>query len=138
MRQRVHRSTLALGRMKSTDLLTALRALELQTHDPAVRISPARLGKLLHRAFSELGRNGRQYSRSDVLAEFAGSPPKYRVVAQGFTAVSLSRTVAILTYRSAHVGKGGRLSGHTARFSLWQMSGRNWKLRFHQGTPSRA
>lgn len=44
-----------------------------------------------------------------------------------------TETLALLTYRSAHVADGGTLERHARRASLWQSSGQGWQLRFHQG-----
>jgi len=71
-----------------------------------------------------------------VLAEFADRSQAYEVWAQDFRVVPLSDVVALLTYKSAHVTREGKLEHHTNRSSLWQLTQNGWRLRFHQGTPA--
>ena len=122
--------------MEPAGLLHTLRQLEVETHQSQVRADPVRLGELLHPDFFEIGRSGRSYSRSEVLAEFARQPPHYEVWSQDFRVESISDHLALLTYRSAHVVEGKTLERHTLRASLWQRREQGWCLRFHQGTPT--
>ena len=71
-----------------------------------------------------------------MLAEFADRSQAYEVWAQDFRVVSLSDVVTLLTYKSAHVTREGKLEHHTNRSSLWQLTQNGWRLRFHQGTPA--
>jgi hypothetical protein len=121
--------------MNTPALLSTLRALELALHTAEVRADIHRLGSLLHPHFREFGRSGDRYDRADVLREFAGAPPSYRVWSQDFALDLLSEQVALLTYRSAHVTEDGRLERHALRASLWQRTDSGWQMRFHQGTP---
>jgi hypothetical protein len=121
-----------------TDLLPTLRRLELALHQPALRASAAGLAALLHPAFREFGRSGAVYTREAMLAHLpAGAEPAPAIWAQDFAVEPLGEGVALLTYRSAHVGPGGQLERHTNRASVWQLGadGR-WQMRFHQGTPT--
>ena len=121
--------------MNTAAILRILRALEVALHTPEVRSDRHRLGPLLHPDFREIGRSGAQYARADVLAEFAEAPPTYRVWSQDFAVELLSEHIALLTYRTAHIGEGERLERHTMRTSLWQLTESGWQMRFHQGTP---
>jgi hypothetical protein len=122
--------------MDTPGLMDALRQLEVALHQPEVRSDPARLGQLLHPSFRELGRSGAEYTREDVLREFAGAPQAYRVWSQDFKVEELAPGLALLTYRSAHMDPSGALSRHTSRTSVWQLTPAGWKMRFHQGTPA--
>jgi hypothetical protein len=117
-------------------LLDELRQLEVALHRAAVRSDPLKLDALLHPDFWEVGSSGTVWSRAEILAEFAGQPPRYAVWAQDFVAESVAPGVALLSYRSAHVGEAGSLSRHTRRLFIWLFSGTVWKLRFHQATPT--
>ena len=119
-------------------LLHTLRTLEIALHQPDVRADAIRFGHLLHPCFREFGRSGREYSRDEVLAEFAHGPPAYEVFSQDYRLEQLAPTLALLTYRSAHVAVGGALERHTLRMSLWQLTETGWQMRFHQGTPTQA
>jgi len=103
-------------------LLDTLRTLEVALHQPDIRADAVRLGRLLHASFREFGRSGREYSRDEILAEFASNPPAYEIVAQDYRVESLAPALALLTYRSAHVGAGGALEHRTVRMSLWQLT----------------
>jgi hypothetical protein len=124
--------------MSASVPLAALRALEIQTHQPYVRGNSDELGKLLHPLFFEIGRSGQVYSRAAILAEFHGRLPSYNVWSQDFQAELVTIDLAFLTYRSAHLLDGGMLERHTLRASLWQYASQGWQMRFHQGTPTAA
>jgi hypothetical protein len=117
-------------------LFDVLRARELKLHRPEVRCNPDELSCLLHPEFREFARSGRIYERADVLAEFSTAPQEFEVWADDFNLLCISDSVALLTYRSAHVTAGNRLERHAIRASLWQLTEVGWQLVFHQGTPS--
>jgi hypothetical protein len=119
-------------------LLHVLRDLEMRLHSPQVRADPHALGELLHPAFREFGRSGISYTRVQVLSEFAETPQHFEIWSQDYEVEELGRGLALLTYRSAHVGQSGGLERHTLRASLWQATPAGWKMRFHQGTPTGA
>jgi len=119
-------------------LIDTLRELEVETHQPHVRADRRKLERFLHPDFFEVARSGDRYSRDSVLAEFSNHPPSYRVWSQDFRLELLTAGLALLTYRSAHVGDDGALERHTLRTSLWQRTAQGWQLRFHQGTPAAA
>ena len=56
------------------------------------------------------------------------------MASDNFTVTELAAGVALLTYRSAHVGSGKQLANHTLRSSLWVWTGVGWQLLYHQGT----
>jgi hypothetical protein len=118
------------------ELLEQLQALELLLHHAEVRRDRERLGALLHPRFTEFGRSGRTWTRKAVLNEFTGAQTIHPDIhAQDFAVVDLAEGVALLTYRSAHIGADGSLSRWTLRSSVWQRVGHTWLMRFHQGTP---
>jgi len=118
-------------------LLATLRGLEVELHQPAVRSDAVKLGALLHPQFREFGRSGAEYTRAAVLREFPANPQSYQVWSQDFQVEELAPGTALLTYRSAHVGAGDALERHALRASVWQLTPSGWKMRFHQGTPTR-
>ncbi len=119
-------------------LLKTLRSLEKALHRSEVRSDREELDRLLDPEFRELGRSGRVYERAEILDEFADRVPEYEVWAQDFQLVRLSDAVALLTYRSAHVTRGGELENHTNRSSVWRLTATGWRMIFHQGTPTKA
>jgi hypothetical protein len=122
--------------MKSGNLLEYLRTLETELHLPATRQNRSRLEQLLHPDFVELGRSGRRYSRSEILAELSARGGAMEAVhAENFELAELSPGIALLTYWSAHWGPSGELNRRTLRSSLWVAVEADWRMRFHQGTP---
>jgi hypothetical protein len=123
----------------STDaLLEALKALEVELHQGATRANRARMDALLHADYIEFGRSGTIWTRQATLDEFGGGggDGAPRIHADRFELHPLGDTLALLTYRSAHVNGDGSRHRHTLRSSLWQRSARGWQMRFHQGTPT--
>ena len=121
--------------MKVRSLLEQLVELEMELHRIETRRNTARLEQLLHPDFVEFGRSGRRYSRHEVLQEFAGGGDMPPVQARDFELAELGPEVALLTYRSAHVGSAGQLFRETLRTSVWVETATGWRMRFHQGTP---
>lgn len=120
-------------------LLEHLRALEVELHGPLTQQTLPRWQHLLHPSFHEFGRSGGMIARADVFDGFLGTVQDYRVEAHDFAAALLAPDVALLTYRSCHVGADGNATRHTNRASIWQREAdAGWRLRFHQGTPTAA
>lgn len=117
-------------------LLAHLQSLENELHRPATRSDAARLEALLHEDFREIGRSGVAYTKADVLAQLPMEASPADIVADRFELRRLGDAVALLTYRSAHRMEGGALDRLTLRASIWERSGREWRMRFHQGTPA--
>lgn len=122
--------------MDAAALLETLRTLELALHQPEVRRDRARLNALLHTRYREFGRSGRIYEKHEVLDEFSERPQTYKVWSQEYRAESLAKDVALLTYKSAHIGDDGSLERHSNRSSLWLRTENGWQILFHQGTPT--
>ena len=124
--------------MSGAETLTTLVKLELELHRYETRRNRDRLHELLHDDFEEIGRSGRRYSRADILAEFAAAEESSTpvVVADQFDLGELADDLALLTYRSAHQDGAGTLSRYSLRSSLWVRCGKQWRMRFHQGTPA--
>jgi hypothetical protein len=122
--------------MELDDLLEMLRELEVELHQLDTRRNRARLGALLHPDFREFGRSGREYSRQDVLSEFADVAEYASVESKGYRLNIWAPGAALLTYVSAHRDGAGELSHYTLRSSLWIQVASSWLLAFHQGTPT--
>lgn len=120
--------------MSETQLLTSLRRLEVELHQPECRSSAECLDALLHDSFFEIGRSGRRWSKSDILSDLPTEILGYSIISQGFIVQVVAEHIALLSYLSAHKSESGELSRYTARTSLWQKTNQGWKMRFHQGT----
>ncbi len=115
-------------------LLQLICSLELSLHQHTVRADKAKLLKLLHPDFVEIGRSGQRYTHAQMFAHLLEQRVHAVVWSQDFALTMPSYSVALLTYRSAHVEGRGELSLHSQRSSLWQFTDGSWQLRFHQGT----
>jgi hypothetical protein len=121
-----------------TALATTLQALECELHQRSTRTSHSRLDALLHPDFLEFGRAGNRFDKPFVLTHLPKQQVEITVHAQDFQARMVAPGVAQLTYRSAHRKPDGTLERHTLRSSLWISEGAQWRLYFHQGTPTAA
>jgi hypothetical protein len=127
-------ATLNAGSM--TSLLDTLRSLEVELHHPGVRCNRERLEQLLTEDFFEVGRSGRQYTRSTVIGFLLNENSQPDVQSDDFNVAELADSVALLTYRSAHIEANGQLLNHTLRASIWVNLDGRWRVRYHQGTPA--
>ncbi len=64
------------------------------------------------------------------------SDPEPPQVHEDFVVNQLSGSIALLTYREAHVNPSGELFRHTNRSSIWRLDASGWQMVFHQGTPT--
>lgn len=111
-------------------LLAAERALM----SPEVRTKPDRLRALLSPDFREVGRSGRSYTLSDMLAVLPKETAPLDVEIDDFETLRLSETVALVTYSTRRRTGDGVLT--TKRSSIWRLEGGGlWRMVFHQGTP---
>ncbi|MCZ2402588.1 ribonuclease HI family protein [Paenarthrobacter sp. Z7-10] len=106
----------------------AVVALERELLAPSTRADASRLAVLLHPDFEEIGQSGRMWTRDAMLAALEDESAAEATM-EVLNVDVLDGSTALLTYRSA-----GR-RGSALRTSLWRLSGSQWKLRFHQGTP---
>ena len=113
-------------------------SLETRLHALKVRADKAQLEELLHPEFFEIGRAGTSYHRSDVIQHLLDQNDGATIWAQDFALSMPAYSVALLVYKSAHLGADGELSMHAQRSSMWQYDELGWQLRFHQGTPTAA
>ena len=102
-----------------------IRELEQQLLKPEVRASAQALDTLVSDQFSEFGSSGRVYTKPDVIAQMLATP-NVTVSVTDFQALALTADVVLATYRTP-----GSL-----RSSIWRREGEEWRIVFHQGTPS--
>ncbi|MBN8563096.1 DUF4440 domain-containing protein [Leptolyngbya boryana CZ1] len=122
--------------MENLSLLATLRELECELHQPECRRNRERLVQLLAPDFKEFGRSGATYTRDDELISLPNDPEPPQIHAQDFAVNKLSDSIALLTYREAHVNSSGELFRHTNRSSIWRLDSSGWQMVFHQGTPT--
>lgn len=120
----------------TADLLALLRDLELEVHHPGRCTSRERLEQLLHPDFHEVGRSGKPYDREKTISLLLPPAQALPVACGGFSVELLSAQMALLNFGTALRQPDGSLAHHTLRASLWLREGGQWRLRYHQGTPS--
>jgi hypothetical protein len=111
-----------------SDLEQAMAA-ERRLHDPAVRASAVELDRLLDAEFTEIGASGRLWSRSDVVADLAGSARLDDLEVVEMSARHVADDVILVTYTTSTPDLTAR------RSSWWRRRGGEWRCVFHQGTP---
>ncbi|GAA1476805.1 ribonuclease HI family protein [Nocardioides aestuarii] len=103
-------------------------ALERSLLTDEVRSDPAAVAALLDAAWSEVGRSGRVWTRSEILGEIGPLTSPVELDVLGVDRVA--EGVLLLRWRGTSAAGEG-----TLRSSLWVRSGGRWLQRFHQGTP---
>ncbi len=122
--------------MPQSDLLEALKALEMALHQPDVRHDSSQVAALLHDNFMEFGCSGAIYHKPDIMTLLAEEAP-VRLYSQDYALKLLADGLALLTYRSAQwAAAGEQLERHSLRSSIWRRTAGQWQMVFHQGTPT--
>jgi len=120
--------------------IEALLSLEQALHRPEVRRSREAVEALLADGFVEIGSSGRVYARAAMIEaltqENAGAHPGLPRVLD-FTARALAPNAVLVTYRSISDDLSGAAERCVLRSSIWQRTGGNWQMLFHQGTVAR-
>lgn len=123
----VHQALISMK--NSDDLLNTLQQLEMELHDPRVRMS-GRAAQLLSENFVEFGSSGHVYSRSEVLVLLESEAPPAISTSQ-FSVRRIAQDAALLTYISCHHSSQATFS---LRSSIWHFQDGQWRIIFHQGT----
>jgi len=117
-------------------VLNQLKELEIELHQKNVRNDINRLNELLHESFLEVGRYGKTFRKSDILANIPKNTISGSIWSQDYELEDLSDDLALITYKSTMMDQDGRLSIYTFRSSLWQKVSGSWRIHLHQWTPS--
>lgn len=110
-------------------LAQLLRQLEESLLQPDVRKSRT-LVDLLADEFIEFGSSGRVYTKADLVAALQAEAPSEQTTSD-LHVVRLGPDAALLTYRIDHHREP---PVHTLRSSVWQRTGGQWRMVFHQAT----
>jgi hypothetical protein len=112
-----------------------LTALEESLWRPATRFDREHLARVFADDFDEFGRSGKHWSRE---ASIAADAAAFEAVLPlpGLRIRALGPDVALLTYRSETTYPDDGVTLVANRSSVWQRIDGEWRLRFHQGTPT--
>ena len=118
----------------SSEDVQELQRLEEELLRPEVRRCPEKMAALLADDFLEFGRSGRIYDKVNILETVAQQCDGQLSLSQ-FSAKVLAPSVALVTYWSTLRDANGK-ERHSLRSSIWTRTEKEWRLVFHQGTPT--
>lgn len=101
-------------------------ALERALLEDATRSDHAAVASLLHPQWTEVGRSGRLWTRTEILDEIV--PLETPVTLDVITCQRVGEDALLLTWRAVDD------EGSTLRSSLWVRTSGHWQQLFHQGT----
>jgi hypothetical protein len=118
---------------------TLLCELEMRLQRPEIRASATEVAALLADEFFEFGASGNVWSRRQTIEDLPqeqNSPPRESSCSD-FSVRWLAEGVALVTYRGTRriPSEGEELC--FLRSSIWKLIDGQWRMAFHQGTPTR-
>lgn len=104
---------------------------ELALLAPEVRVSADQLEELLDPEFGEIGKSGRLWTRSEMIAALVADtdPEQHTINVSDMSGRTVGPGFVLLTYVTEVEGRRVR------RSSLWRQSIKGWRVLHHQGTP---
>jgi len=82
--------------------------------------------------FVEYGSSGAIYDRDSIINALVGLSQDRDIEIMDFQLTVLSESILLANYISYHKGNGK----YVLRTSVWKFENNNWKMYFHQGTPT--
>jgi hypothetical protein len=104
--------------------------------DPILRRDRAQVDALLAEDFLEFGSSGRVWDKRTIMDSLASENYSAPTVEEMHCA-RISADVALVTYRAVRTNEAAATRSETLRSSLWVKESGKWRVRFHQGTPSK-
>lgn len=114
-----------------------LRRNEEALLDPAIRRDRDRVAALLSEDFVEFGASGRVFALTEIL-ELLATETYQPPLIEDFRCRSIAPTVALVTYRAVRPNPAPGKSAASLRSSVWTNERGQWRMVFHQGTPTNA
>jgi hypothetical protein len=105
---------------------------------PEIRASAAEVAALLADDFFEFGASGSVWSREQTLEDLPqeqNEPPR-ETSCSDFAVHWLAENVALVTYRGTRRIPSEARELHFLRSSIWKLIDGQWRMAFHQGTPT--
>ncbi len=116
-----------------SDIEQHIRQLEEKLLHADVRKNPELLEELLAGGFEEIGSSGEISNRDQVIDWLVTKDKDARWSLDEFRVRQLSPGVVLAIYRATKITQNSR-PGSSWRSSIWQLTGKHWKMVFHQGT----
>lgn len=101
--------------------------LEMDLLRADVRSDPAKLDRLIHRDFMEIGASGTRWNKESIIEALLMSPGTNTVVTE-VDARTIRADLILIIYRTTSPER------EVHRSSWWVRSSGDWKVLFHQGT----
>lgn len=118
---------------ESSDRHRAVKDAELALLSGDARHDPARVDRLLHADFVEIGRSGRRMTREQTAAALSAEPSGSEVGREArevdeWQFTELAAGIVLVTYRLTSA------SGRSRRSSIWKLGDESPEILFHQAT----
>ena len=127
----------AVDHSLSSEDLVEIRELEESLWQSGTRFDRELMDAVFAADFFEFGRSGRAYGRETLLFDpSAARDIRATLPLPRFRARHLTADVVQVTYLGEI--RHGETTEHARRTSIWSRENGEWRLRFHQGTPTRA
>ncbi len=124
--------------MKSqSELSRQLLLLEEKLLQPDIRKSVKGLEAIIADDFIELGSSGRTYNKQQMI-DVLPTLPLVELNLTDFQVKPLSAGVVLTIYRAAKNSIKNDRTEYSLRSSIWILQEGEWRIVFHQGTPSTA
>ncbi|HPT70508.1 MAG TPA: DUF4440 domain-containing protein [Syntrophomonas sp.] len=104
---------------------------------PDIRKSVKDLDALLEDAFIELGCSGQTYNKQEMI-DILPTLPAVKFTLTDLQARLLADGVVLTIYRAVKHGEQNEPAQYSLRSSVWIREKGEWRIVFHQGTPSTA
>ena len=112
--------------------------LERKLQHADTRASSDEMARLLADEFFEFGASGSVWSRKQVIEDLPQekTQPARELSCSDFSVHWLAKDVALVTYRGTRRIPSEDKKLHFLRSSIWKLIDRQWRMVFHQGTPT--
>ena len=112
-----------------------IKKLELELLKPEVRKSEEKLNKLLADDFFEIAKDGKRYSKKDIIKILPQRPEEIFIV-KDFEIKKIASNTILATYIADREIVETNQKSRTLCSSLWQKKNGKWQMIFFQGTPT--
>lgn len=121
--------------MSDQDLKNRIYALELELASSSARCDHERLDAILREDFIEFGASGRRFTKPEIVELLTTEEDFTPYTLEEFEVKPLGTDTLLATYRiPPRPGPEGDVKPGSRRSSIWQHSGEQWQIIFHQGT----
>ena len=122
--------------METENIITEqILKLEERLLQPDVRHTPQEISELLADEFIEFGSSGRVYNKQQVIESLQNESGE-QIFIKNFKTGNLAPKIMLATYIAVKKNENEGKTISSLRSSVWKLSDNQWRLVFHQGTPT--